>query len=201
MRIQASACEAPGLEQTAALFIGMPALLATAAVFIPTRSAKGVACKAVTIGLLISLIFLGEGLLCVLMTAPLFYAGGADRRRDDRYARRRLTESRHNIFSCLAAMSLVPMSLEGVVPITTIARNTVGVRNAHRPRAGRRGAGSHSSSGRDSSGRSPRSSRRASRGLSPPRVDGHTIRVAHARRRDAAERDGAADRHARARAR
>ena len=51
----------------------MPALLATAAVFIPARSAKGVACKSVTIGLLISLIFLGEGVMCVLMTAPLFY--------------------------------------------------------------------------------------------------------------------------------
>ena len=111
------------LEQTAALFIGMPALLATAAVFIPARSAKGVACKSVTIGLLISLIFLGEGVMCVLMTAPLFYLValfvGAmidSSRRDD---------NRYNVLSCLAALSLVPMSLEGVVPMTTIARSTV----------------------------------------------------------------------------
>ena len=124
-----------GLEQTAALFIGIPALLATAAVFIPTRSAKGVACKSVTIGLLISLIFLGEGLLCVLRSAPLFYlvalVVGAF------LDGTRRSESRHNILSCLAALSLVPMSLEGVMPITTIPRNSVvsATRIVHAPAA------------------------------------------------------------------
>ena len=112
-----------GLEQTAALFIGVPALLAMAAVFIPTRSAVGVACKAVTIGLLISGIFLGEGMLCVLLSAPLFYlvallVGGL-------IEYRRRATGHHNILSCLALLSLMPMSLEGVVPITTIARNNV----------------------------------------------------------------------------
>ena len=115
--------EAPDSNKPRPCSSGMPALLATAAVFIPARSAMGVACKSVTIGLLISLIFLGEGMLCVLMTAPLFYLVALFvgalidmSRRDD---------SRHNILSCLAALSLVPMSLEGVMPITTIARSTV----------------------------------------------------------------------------
>ena len=63
-----------GLQQTAALFVGIPALLAIVVVFaVSPRSATGVACKAVTVGLLVSLLFLGEGMLCVVMSAPLFY--------------------------------------------------------------------------------------------------------------------------------
>ena len=62
------------LGQTAALFVGLPTILAVVVVlFVSPRSATGVACKAVTIGLLVSLLFLGEGLLCVVMAAPLFY--------------------------------------------------------------------------------------------------------------------------------
>ena len=65
---------AQGLQQTAALFVGIPALLAILVVFaVSPRSATGVACKAVTVGLLVSLLFLGEGILCVVMSAPLFY--------------------------------------------------------------------------------------------------------------------------------
>jgi hypothetical protein len=111
------------LEQTAALFVGVPALLATAAVFLPARSAIGVACKAVTIGLLISLIFLGEGVVCVLMSAPLFYlvavlvgwAIGAQRRAS--------TAASHKTFSFLALLAFAPMSLEGVTSLTTINRD------------------------------------------------------------------------------
>jgi hypothetical protein len=63
------------LQQTAALFVGIPALLAILVVSaVSPRSAVGVACKAVTIGLLVSLMFLGEGILCIAMSAPLFYA-------------------------------------------------------------------------------------------------------------------------------
>ena len=145
----------------------MPALLATAAVFIPARSAKGVACKSVTIGLLISLIFLGEGVMCVLMTAPLFYlvalfVGGL-------IDMSRRPSKGHNILSCLAMLSLVPMSLEGVVPITTIARSTVvsETRIVQRARGGRRGGAA--SSGPGSIGRCRRSSPRASPVPSPPR--------------------------------
>jgi hypothetical protein len=112
------------LQQTAALFIGIPAMLATAAVFIPARSAKGVACKAVTIGLLISLVFLAEGVLCVLMSAPLFYlvallvGAGID-------ASRRSRKEPASLLPILTLMSLMPMSLEGVVPIATFRRETV----------------------------------------------------------------------------
>ena len=50
------------LQQTAALFIGIPAVLAIVVVFgVSPDSAPGVACKAVTIGLLVSLLLV---LLC-----------------------------------------------------------------------------------------------------------------------------------------
>src|SRR5207248_9320134 len=60
------------LAQSSALFVGIPTLLAILVVFATSpRSAVGVACKTVTIGLLVSMVFLGEGALCVVMSAPL----------------------------------------------------------------------------------------------------------------------------------
>lgn len=112
-----------GLQQTAALFIGVPAVLAMAAVLIPAKSAIGIACKSVTIGLLISLIFLGEGILCVVMAAPLFFVialliGVMVE------ASRRGRSSHQRLYSGVALLVLVPMSFEGVFPATTIARDT-----------------------------------------------------------------------------
>lgn len=112
-----------GLGQTAALFIGIPALAAMAAVFAPARTALGVAMKAVTIGLLISMVFLGEGAVCVLMSAPLFYlvalligwaVGGI-----------RSSNNRNQLFPWIAMMSMLPMSVEGVMPMTTFSRDVI----------------------------------------------------------------------------
>ena len=107
-----------GLGQTAALFVGIPTILSLACVFVPTRSATGVAMKSVTVGLLFSLVFLEEGVLCILMSAPLFFAvalmiGAAAQgsRNNGRY-----------FSSWIAFMAIVPMSMEGVTPMTTIDR-------------------------------------------------------------------------------
>jgi hypothetical protein len=119
-----------GLQQTSALFVGIPALLAIAVVFgVSPRSATGVAVKAVTVGLLVSLLFLGEGMLCVVMSAPLFYLVAvaigkvADRRRDTEIAGSRL-------YSGLFLLALVPMSLEGVTHSTSFNRDEVVSRTA-----------------------------------------------------------------------
>lgn len=62
------------LEQTAALFVGLPAILAIVlASTSPARSATGTILKGVTIALLLSGIVLGEGLICIAFAAPLFY--------------------------------------------------------------------------------------------------------------------------------
>jgi hypothetical protein len=109
------------LQQTAALFVGLPALIAVIVVMAASpRTAIGVAIKAVTVGLLVSLIFLGEGVLCVLMSAPLFYfvaiaiAALVERRRD---------EPLNSVRSYAALLVLVPMTLEGVTPAMTVNRD------------------------------------------------------------------------------
>ncbi|HMF55626.1 MAG TPA: hypothetical protein VK619_04650, partial [Pyrinomonadaceae bacterium] len=65
------------LEQTAALFIGLPAILALALALTPkAKSATGMIMKGLTIALLMSGPLLGEGFICIVMSAPLFYLVG-----------------------------------------------------------------------------------------------------------------------------
>jgi hypothetical protein len=109
------------LEQTAALFIGLPALMAVIVVWATSpRSATGVACKAVTIGLLISMIFLGEGMVCVAMSAPLFYGVAVLIGRSVDELRRR---DRSTTLSVIVLLAFVPMSLEGVTALTSLDRD------------------------------------------------------------------------------
>jgi hypothetical protein len=114
---------AGGLQQTAGLFIGIPALLAIVTVFaVSPRSATGVACKAVTVGMLVSMLFLGEGILCVVMSAPIFYAVAIAIASSMDWAHRRREKSAPTLFSCLIVLALVPMTLEGVTDFTTLSR-------------------------------------------------------------------------------
>jgi len=114
---------AHNLHQTSALFVGLPALLAIVVVLgVSPKSALGVSVKAVTVGLLVSLVFMWEGVLCVLTAAPLFYlvaglvAGGMSA------ARRRADAATRTTYCCLVVLTVVPMSLEGVTPATTLDR-------------------------------------------------------------------------------
>jgi hypothetical protein len=103
------------LEQTSALFIGLPAFLSIL-ILVATRpkSATGMACKATAVALLVSGIFLGEGFICILMAAPLFFGiailAGAAVDAAHRRGRSRTT------MSCLLLVALLPMSFEGVTP-------------------------------------------------------------------------------------
>jgi hypothetical protein len=103
------------LEHTAALFVGVPTLLAVLVVLSGTpSSATGAICKAIAIALLLSGIFLGEGFVCILMAAPLFFLVGvligllvdAAGWGFGRRARTRMF--------CLVVLLLAPWSLEGV---------------------------------------------------------------------------------------
>jgi hypothetical protein len=115
---------AHNLQQTAALFIGVPALLAIVVVFfVSPRSAVGVACKAVTIGLLVSMLFLWEGVLCVVMSAPIFYGIAVGIGTVVSKARRASGKPTDTAFFCLALLALIPMSLEGVTAATSFDRN------------------------------------------------------------------------------
>ena len=66
------------LEQTAALFIGLPTILALAVLMLAPqpKSWTGAIFMTITIFLLISGMLLGEGFICVLMAAPIAYAVG-----------------------------------------------------------------------------------------------------------------------------
>lgn len=113
-----------GLGQTAGLFIGIPTLLALVVVFmVSPQSATGVACKAVTVGLLVSLLWLGEGIVCVAMSAPLFYAIAVGIALPIDRARRRRSRQTTTMSSFMLLLAIGPMSLEGVTPLTTIDRD------------------------------------------------------------------------------
>lgn len=109
------------LEQTSALFIGLPVLLSSLLVLLTRpKSATGIACKGMAIALLMSGVFLGEGFICIVMAAPLFFAvavviGGAV----DLVRRRRRGQT---TMTCLLLLGFVPMSLEGVHPRLSFPR-------------------------------------------------------------------------------
>ena len=66
------------MDQTTMLFMGLPALLSIMIVkFSNTpKSSYGVVFRTITLFLLISATLLGEGFICVVMSAPIFYAIG-----------------------------------------------------------------------------------------------------------------------------
>lgn len=113
------------LEQTSALFIGLPTVLALlVARGVHPERPLGMVFKGMTLLLLVSGIFLGEGFVCILMAAPLFFAVGLviaiivktvtawkEKQRDTR------------LISCIAVLALGPMSLEGVLPELSFPRD------------------------------------------------------------------------------
>jgi len=108
------------LQQTAALFVGVPALIAIVVIFaISPRSAVGVACKAVTVGLLVSMLLLQEGMLCIAMAAPLFYAVAIAIATSVEFVRRR---NQSTTMSLIVILAVTPFSLEGVTGVTTVSR-------------------------------------------------------------------------------
>ena len=108
------------LEQTSLLFIGLPTVLAIVTALAPkAKSVTGSILKATTIGLLVSGILLGEGFICILMAAPLFYLVAVivglvlDAAKP---------KNKPTVMSCLFFFVLAPMSLEGTHPRLSFAR-------------------------------------------------------------------------------
>jgi hypothetical protein len=108
------------LEQTAMMFIGLPTLLALLLAMTPkARSATGAIMKGTTIALLLFGPLLGEGFICILMAAPIFYLTGLgigiaiDRSRK---------HGNKTTLSCLVLV-LLPMSVEGISPRLSFNRD------------------------------------------------------------------------------
>jgi hypothetical protein len=103
------------LGQSSVMFLGIPAVLAIIVALTPrARTITGGIVKVITLALLIVAPLVGEGYLCILMAAPLFYVVGiaiglvCDWRREKRIA----------TLSCITLVML-PMCLEGVIPQLT----------------------------------------------------------------------------------
>jgi hypothetical protein len=107
------------LEQSAAFYVGLPAVLAiVVAATARPRGAVGSAVVATTIGLALAGPLLGEGVICLVFSAPLFYliaifvaigieSGG---------------RSGHRGIAAIAIVPVLLMCLEGVSPATSMPR-------------------------------------------------------------------------------
>jgi hypothetical protein len=104
----------PLYGHSAAMFIGIPAVLAVLLALTPkAKTVTGGIIKGITLALLVVAPLLGEGYLCILFASPLFYLVGLlvgiavdVMRKKDRGGQ---------TLSCMALL-LLPMSLEGVAP-------------------------------------------------------------------------------------
>jgi hypothetical protein len=107
------------LGHSAAMFIGIPAVLAILLALTPkAKSVTGGILKGITLALLIIAPLLGEGYLCILMASPLFYIVGII----VGVAVDGVRRGRKATLSCVALV-LLPMSMEGVIPALSFNRN------------------------------------------------------------------------------
>ena len=117
---------ASDLSQSAALFIGIPSLMAFAAAYVAVclraDSVIGITLKTITIGLLLAGPLLGEGFICVLLAAPLFYAVGILIALAIAGLRRWTVAGRHSSTLGLLVLPMLAFSLEGVAPALTVPR-------------------------------------------------------------------------------
>ncbi|MEK6222502.1 MAG: hypothetical protein N2D54_09685 [Chloroflexota bacterium] len=107
------------LADTAALFIGLPSLMAIVLTLTPkAKTSRGMAIKVMSIGMLASSIVLQESFICFLMAAPLFI-GVVIIFDWLRKLISRITEQNDNTIKVIAILPFLILSLEGVFPLTT----------------------------------------------------------------------------------
>jgi hypothetical protein len=97
------------LEHTSLVFIGLPALAAITLLHTRPRTAIGVVNKVIAILLCLSGILFDEGLICILMAAPIFFLVGTA----IGLVINKMTGGK---WRGAVSLVLVPVSLEGVVP-------------------------------------------------------------------------------------
>ena len=112
------------LEQTALLFVGIPVLLAVILAATPkAKTIIGSVLKATTLALLLSAPLLGEGFICILMAAPIFYAVAMVVAALITFINNRADKPKRVILPCLALIAFLPMSLEGTHPSLSFSRD------------------------------------------------------------------------------
>ncbi len=106
------------LNHSALMFIGIPAVLAIVLALTPkAKSATGGILKGMTLALLVLAPLMGEGIICILIVSPLYFAIGliVGLTLDHQRKRRQAT------LGCLALV-LLPLSLEGTTPGLSLSR-------------------------------------------------------------------------------
>ncbi|GAA0394966.1 hypothetical protein GCM10009530_53110 [Microbispora corallina] len=112
--------EANGLQQTSLFYVGVPAVIAiTVALTARARTCTGLIMATITIGLALAGPLLGEGVVCLLMAAPLFYLVGLVVGLAVDWMRR--DTGRRNA-SLVVAPLLLAVALEGATPATSLPR-------------------------------------------------------------------------------
>ncbi|HLX06859.1 MAG TPA: hypothetical protein VKY89_03240 [Thermoanaerobaculia bacterium] len=103
------------LEQTSALFIGIPTVLAILLALTPAAGTlEGIVLKGVSFALLFAGIFLGEGFICLVMAAPLFFGIALVVALMIRILRQRRRRRPDAAALGLIVLVFAPMSFEGV---------------------------------------------------------------------------------------
>lgn len=111
------------LQETAALFIGLPAVLAVVFALTPrAKSATGTILKGMTIALLLSALFLGEGLICIVFAAPLFYLVGIVIGTTIDYLENKRKGQRSRGIYGLILLPFLPLSMEGAIDAVSFPR-------------------------------------------------------------------------------
>jgi hypothetical protein len=111
-----------GLDQSAALYTGLPLLLALGlSLTPPDKSATGATMKGMAIALLLAAPVFQEGYICILFASPLFFAVGLIIAAAIDWGRKRRAK-KGNLQSALIATAIALMAMEGVTPETSFPR-------------------------------------------------------------------------------
>lgn len=107
------------LQDTAALYIGLPMLLAASVALIETKNALTTIYKVLGIAIFLSPLLIGEGFICMLLASPIMYAVATIVGLLIDAIRNRAQKK----IQAAAGLTLVFMlALEGTVPLATIDR-------------------------------------------------------------------------------
>ena len=112
-----------GLDQTAALFVGLPLVLAIAVTFAPpARTVTGLILKTLLLGILMAGILVGETLVCMLIASPLALIVGLAVGLPIDASRRKQGTAKPAPGPLVVVGVLVLASLEGVIPAIDVPR-------------------------------------------------------------------------------
>ena len=107
---------AGGLRHTAAVFIGIPTLIAIlVARRAPPKTGTGIVMRVITLALLLSSIVFAEGMVCILLAAPIFYLVGFLVTKMIIAIRGGIEGPRHRTLMVLGLI-ILPTGFEGTIP-------------------------------------------------------------------------------------